>query len=371
MAIHGLAESADETWTHANTGINWLRDYLPSAAKGALRPRIFSYRYKADISILLSTDGANNILQQAHTLVTRLQAERSLSDTSKRPLIFICHGMGGIIVKRALAFSATQVSNKVTHNYSIYISTFGIIFLGTPHHGMESAGLQSMAQTHYAPNEITVVMTRHHEILQNITDQFAPLVKQFHVFFFWEQTKTQFKYESSYVVREDSAAPLWDDTERSAIRANHSQMCKFNSENSSEYRTILDALLRYSRVAQASIAARWQNAEKYLATQRSIEATELVGFDVHKNNRPFVYLNSPRTAGLDARKLQNKYFHVPHNVSNIFTGQGQLYVELRQKMLMPQKRDLEMQKRVFVLYGLGGSGKTQFCLKFIQDHRDK
>lgn len=37
------------------------------------------------------------------------------------------------------------------------------------------------------------------ETLQNITDQFAPLMKQFHIFFFWEQEKTDLGYSRDYV----------------------------------------------------------------------------------------------------------------------------------------------------------------------------
>ena len=371
VAIHGLAEDANETWTCVRTGINWLRDLLPFASVGALRPRVFSYSYRADISILLGTDPSSNILQQAHTLVSRIQAERSLTDTSKRPLIFICHGVGGIILKRALAFSATQVSNKVTHNYSIYISTFGILFLGTPHNGLDSAALQYFLQIKNDSGKIGKILQNQHEILQDVTDQFAPLIKQFHIFFFWEQVKTSFNHQSTYIVREDSAAPLWDNTERSAIYASHSQMCKFDSKDRPEFKIILEALLRWSKAAQQSILGRWQSARQYLATQRSIEASELVGFNVHENNKPYVYPNTPRTPEWESRKFRNKYFHVPHNVSNIFTGQQRLYLEVEQKLFSPSKSDVTHRKRVFVLYGLGGSGKTQFCLKFIEDHRDK
>ena len=148
-------------------------------------------------------------------------------------------------------------------------------------------------------------------------------------------------------------------------------MCKFDSKDQPEFKIILDALLRWSRDAQQSIRGRWQSALQYLATQRSIEASELVGFNVHENNKPYVYPNTPKTPEWETHKLRNKYFHVPHSVSNIFTGQGRLYLEVKQKLFSPRKSDVTHRKRVFVLYGLGGSGKTQFCLKFIEDHRDK
>jgi hypothetical protein len=37
----------------------------------------------------------------ATTLIAALYAERELSNASERPIIFICHGFGGILVKRA------------------------------------------------------------------------------------------------------------------------------------------------------------------------------------------------------------------------------------------------------------------------------
>ena len=37
------------------------------------------------------------------------------------------------------------------------------------------------------------------ETLQNITDQFAPLMKRFHIYFFWEQEKTDLGATRDYV----------------------------------------------------------------------------------------------------------------------------------------------------------------------------
>jgi protein SERAC1 len=37
------------------------------------------------------------------------------------------------------------------------------------------------------------------ETLQNITDQFAPLMKRFRIFFFWEQEKTDLPHTRDYV----------------------------------------------------------------------------------------------------------------------------------------------------------------------------
>lgn len=37
------------------------------------------------------------------------------------------------------------------------------------------------------------------ETLQNVTDQFAPLMKNFRIYFFWEQEKSDLGYTRAYV----------------------------------------------------------------------------------------------------------------------------------------------------------------------------
>lgn len=64
----------------------------------------------------------------------------------------------------------------------------------------------------------------------------------------------------------------------------------------------------------------------------------------------------------------NKYFNIPQSVSSIFTGRETLLEELKQAFEGTPAND-HMQKR-FIIYGLGGSGKTQFCCKFAQDNRE-
>jgi len=314
-------------------------------------------------------------MHHAQTLIAELEAIRALTNAGERPIIFVCHGLGGILAKKALAYSATRTSKKVEHLYSIYISTYGILFMGTPHHGLEHAAWQSIVQSSVAakgtPSGLLQALLKNSETLQNITDQFAPLVKQFRLYFFWECIETKMGSKSGYTVREDSAAPIWDNTERSGIYATHAQMCRFANRESAEFQTVLAALLRYARGAQETIGPRWSSAKRFLATQRSIEAAELIGFDVHNNNAPFL-CESPKVHQDDAgRKLRNKYFRVPHNVSSIFTGRDVITQVLQKKILGSTDSKARKQQKRFVLYGLGGSGKTQFCLKFVQDNRDR
>lgn len=366
VAVHGLCEEQTEAWTHPESGIFWLRDLLPAAS---LRARVMTFGYHADTSSFFGRASSTRILQHAMTLVAELQADRELSNAAERPIIFVCHGLGGILVKKALAYSASRTSKKVAHLYSIFISSYGILFLGTPHNGIENTSWQLMAQhaggAADAPSELQTAITTNSETLQNISDQFAPLAKQFHLYFFWEGLQTRHGTSTDFVVSQDSAAPIWDNTERSCILATYSQMCKFESIKSPGYRIVLSTMQRYAREAPSIIEKRWEEAKEFLARQRSNEAAELLGFDIQYDNKPIGHQNE------DHSRPKNKHFRIPHGVSNIFTGRNDITQDLQEKILASTAYDAPRQQKRFVCYGLGGSGKTQFCLKFVQDNRER
>lgn len=65
----------------------------------------------------------------------------------------------------------------------------------------------------------------------------------------------------------------------------------------------------------------------------------------------------------------NQYFDIRQAVSDFYTGRESLLEELRATMV-PPPGILRGQRR-FIIYGLGGSGKTQFCCKFAADTRER
>jgi hypothetical protein len=97
----------------------------------------------------------------------------------------------------------------VEHLHSIYVSTYGILFFGTPHHGSNKANLVTFAQRIVdvlipsklvdTDSQLVDAIKEGSEVLQDITDNFIPIMKRFRVFFFWEQEKTDFGMKWDYV----------------------------------------------------------------------------------------------------------------------------------------------------------------------------
>jgi hypothetical protein len=369
--VHGLNETNIDAWLDKSDPENevlWLRDLLPKTIRAA---RVLSVGYNASSF----SDSVDRIQQYAQTLVADLQGDRSLEGCPERPIIFICHGLGGILVKKALAYSSTRTSKHVAHLQSIFTSTFAILFFGTPHNGTHhgnwfvapDAGVMQGSAESQDKSQLLSAVEKDSEALQMISDHFAPLMKQFHIFFFWEQLPTRFGNRTQVVVEESSAAPIIDDTERCGIPATHANMTKFPDPRNSSFRIVIEALVRYCHDAPLVIARRWEQALDLLARTRSNEAAELTstGFDVHNENRPFYYERRVSEAPL------NKHFHLPQRVSSIFTGREDMSQVVKESFFAEMDDDMTRQQRRFIIYGIGGSGKTQFCCKFAQDHRDR
>ncbi|KAI9687024.1 MAG: hypothetical protein M1822_002434 [Bathelium mastoideum] len=286
VAIHGLNGHAIETFKTKKTGKFWLgdEDLLPSHLKQA---RVLTFSYNASVAALFGSASADRIMQHAHTLIAELVADRELEDAVRRPIIFICHSLGGIVLKRALAYSSSRTSKQVQHLHSIFVSTYAILFLGTPHNGSSTASLASIgrrlvdavvpSKVFDSEGQLLDALKEDSEVLQNITDMFAPLMKRFRIYFFWEQEKTDFGATRGYVVDKESAAPILDDTERAGLSYDHRGMCRFESRNSPGYRLVVAALLRYVREAQGVIPRRWADATEMLRSERANEAAELLG----------------------------------------------------------------------------------------------
>lgn len=123
--VHGLTGHGSQTWQKG--GVLWPRDLLPKALPNV---RVIAWNYDVDVLRFFNKTKQNSILQHAENLLFDLGGER---EEEGRPIIFVGHSLGGLVVKQALV-TASQAEYSKDDNTAGYVdiikSTIGIIFLG-------------------------------------------------------------------------------------------------------------------------------------------------------------------------------------------------------------------------------------------------
>ncbi|KAH8151561.1 uncharacterized protein LAJ45_04182 [Morchella importuna] len=282
IAVHGLHGDAYKTWTAkpekaGGAEVMWLRDLLPTEIPNA---RILAYGYDSDPGKFLGGASTSMVHHHAFTLVSELYFFRRREHERRRPIIFVCHSLGGIVVKRALIYSNSCNLSHNVHLRAIKVSTYGVLFLGTPHMGSDLAKWGKMAEMIFrlvtpkalvdSNSALLKTLESNSETLQNITDNFLGISRDFKLFFCWEELKTSIPgVGKELIVEYSSAAPeALADAGRAAIHANHSDMCKFYDVNSPGWNVVAGCLYDFAQQASAAIERGWAQE-----TRRNVQET--------------------------------------------------------------------------------------------------
>jgi hypothetical protein len=153
-----------------------------------------TFGYDSSVLFSKSVSGIDNF---ATDLLNRLHMKRNSPQEQKRPLIFICHSMGGLVVKKALV----QAHEARNYYGSILDSTVGILFMGTPHYGSNIASLgrvvgQIANAVAVTPSPVVRVkllknLELDSETLQTISRQFVQRAADLTIISFIEQVPLQ------------------------------------------------------------------------------------------------------------------------------------------------------------------------------------
>jgi hypothetical protein len=130
----------------------------------------------------------------------------------------------------------------------------------------------------------------------------------------WLSTK-QIVEKSSALLTPQDEVPTWED--QIPVEATHRDMCRFATPKDKTYKTFVRKI---KRIQQGS-----------------------------------------------SIKVKNEFYVVPHSSSTHFTGRNGIREQLSDSLLSYRTSKAQ---QIFILYGLGGSGKTQIALKFAEDNRD-
>jgi len=161
------------------------------------------------------------------------------------------------------------------------ISTYGIIFLGTPHQGVENVDLGLLLldiQSIYSKTNKTVLkhLQRDSELLQTQLSQYASISGNFDTKFFFEVYPTRifggmqrmvsfvisFYCSASHiwlqlVSRSSAVVPGIVNAEAIAINKDHVGIAKFASSNDEDFQTICGHLNSMVSMAPQRITEKW------------------------------------------------------------------------------------------------------------------
>ncbi|KAI0102805.1 TPR-like protein [Nemania sp. FL0031] len=331
IAVHGLnprskpdADHAWDTWrTPAGPrGRLWLRDDLPEHVPES---RIFLYEYNATAVYGKDRD---TFIGKANELLEAIRVERDGAES--RPIIFLCHSMGGLLVKQALINAHNNPRHTPTK-----LATSGLAFFATPHNGgnPKLVGLGGLA----AKIAIAAGFQKGDDVLETlkrgsifsgiIQEHWRPQALDYDIISVWGSL-------DNVVPRESAQLGLPSDHERIIkLDADHRTVCKFGSSQTDQdnFKLVRSNIKSIYKKALANTSRPLR-----LDTYGIVDQVILSDTDI-----------SP--------KLPCHYIPLPKNTQ--FTGRDTILDDLKRKLFIQQEC------RTLAVVGLGGIGKTQLVLQ--------
>ncbi|KAI9452021.1 hypothetical protein F5148DRAFT_1152321 [Russula earlei] len=247
--FHGFTVVAGGTnskldWTVGD--VMWLRDLLPKQVPDA---RVLLYGYNAnligDISKSRIEDHARLFIQSLH----------GLEEIQKRRVIFICHSLGGLVLKQALIFIRNGIEYSALRNVAL-----GVIFLGTPHKGSTQVDmadiLVNIARTSFRANAKQLLRTIEEDSarLMGLTHNFRKLHPELKFISFCEQLPMKlpgrfFTKAIDLGVVVDASSATLDGESAIPVDRDHVTIAKYASARDVVYRLVVD---RVKKMAASS-----------------------------------------------------------------------------------------------------------------------
>ncbi|KAL2139346.1 hypothetical protein VTI28DRAFT_5308 [Corynascus sepedonium] len=302
--IHGLTGDREATWTARGASEPWPKVLLPSELPTA---RILTFGYDARVVDWRGVVSQSRIGNHAWNLLTSLATFREKDETNERPIIFICHSLGGLVCEDALL---TSRQRPESHLQNILQSTRAIAFLGTPHHGVGLARWAELLSRHIGlvkqtNTEIVAILRRESEVLARIQDGFHTMVMarsnegqgRIDITCFFEELPLP---GVGQVVPQHSATlpgyiPI-------GIHSNHMDMARFVSADDAGFTAVCGELRRWTKQMGAA-ERRHDNGPAPKSVPKSVQNPK-DGQDEHTGSTAHVFV--PHTSNSDTTVNQGQ-----------------------------------------------------------------
>ncbi|KAF2998717.1 hypothetical protein E8E15_000386 [Penicillium rubens] len=266
FAIAGLDGHAYGSWQgRGNLGRMWLRDFLPKDLPQC-RTMIYGYNSK------LSSHGVDTILDYGRELMNEIKKIRNTKELQQRPLIFIAHSFGGIILAHCLVLATQTMEEDHPAITSLHRATYGLILFAIPHKGLVEDDIQQMlaGDKNYPREQLLRSISSKSDLIIHQLADFKNVIRDRKVVSFYETKQTrQLVLDSESgrrkrtgdfmtAVGDSALLQLPDHVEdKVPLNADHSTVVKFDTRNAAGYRTALDRLRQFSKDAPQVVAARF------------------------------------------------------------------------------------------------------------------
>ncbi|KAK3385210.1 hypothetical protein B0H63DRAFT_510092 [Podospora didyma] len=230
----------------------WPVDLLPATCP---KVRVFTWGYHTLVVDKKPLSLQNGIFSHAGELLLELAGARANMGEGARPIVFIAHSTGGILLKEALRLSEAERDGPLKE---ILLATAAIMFFGCPHRATEHSKLADAVKTMAS---ITLRVDSNDFALQELSGansleselgrmSFVRLWNDynFKVKTFQESVIPSYRFldlRAEATIRRLSSY-IGDPRENAeTIGASHADMCKFGSSDDPGYRALASALVGF------------------------------------------------------------------------------------------------------------------------------
>ncbi|RDW68235.1 hypothetical protein BP5796_08892 [Coleophoma crateriformis] len=338
VLIHGFNGSSGTTWLHEKPKPKF---FWPKQLEVDLKDsRVFVYGYDAALRLSLQKNSIS-IGSLAEGLFAALIDARS--DTNRRPIVFVAHSLGGLVLKRAILDMHQSIHSRETMTNSaklaqgLYESISGLVFFGTPHLGSRIDEKNRVQVLKGLIGSFATIPKNLTKALESESVELGDLSK------FFEKTKlytdgkisirsffetTTRALYGAEITTQASANLHYANEEMVPIQQTHEGMVKFTSPDDQYYKATLAVMRRYGQEG----------------LERKSERVKSSG-DIP--SYPFTSIMPVKTF-VQRTALRNK-----------------IHEQLHRSL----EEELEGETRKVGVWGLGGTGKSQLVRSYLRRYQ--
>ncbi|OJD33149.1 inversin o89019 [Diplodia corticola] len=264
IAITGLDGHAYGSWRgKGDLSRMWLRDFL---SQDLPQCRVLTYGYNSKLTG--KSRGLERILDYGRGFLEEIKQVRTTDEEMRRPLFFIAHSFGGLILAHSLVKAVLSADSA---KELVYHATYAILFFGTPHRGLSVDDIRGLLSDHDHPRHGLLDQIKHNSdaVIDQLGD-FKNIIQDRKIVSFYEAEQTP-------QLTNDNAAGRWQRTgsfatavgpdsallnlpdhmeEKIPLSSDHSMMVKFDSKDNKGYQIAISRLRKFAEEASSTVATR-------------------------------------------------------------------------------------------------------------------